>query len=263
MRSRARQMGARRREQGNGLLFAPPQTGAGKRGAGAGVRETAPPGPHLAPAAGGGAGSARAEEGRRGGGGQAEGRVCSEGNGREETWSKDLRQRGRHERVTETERPKPKLKCAQRRRGRHGGRTTRRTAAGTARGPPAALAGRREHGRALAGRRAAGDRWLAGSWHRLGPPAPPGLAELARLRGQAGPAVCPGLSASREGVLAAGRAGEGPAPEEGRRLADRKRSCGGPARCQGWAWGVRKELAEARGEGSGEGARAGNRESPK
>lgn len=38
-----------------------------------------------------------------------------------------------------------------------------------------------------------------GSWHRPGPPALLGLAELARLRGQAWPAVCPGLSASREG----------------------------------------------------------------
>lgn len=223
-----------------------------------GARRTAPPRRYLAPAAGPGAGSERVEEGQRGGDGPAEGRACPEGKGREETWSQDLCERDRPEQGTETEQPKPRLKCAQRRRGRHGGHPRRRTAAGTARGAAerAGQEGRGEQGRA------AGDRGLSGSWHRLGPPAPPGLAELARLRGQAGPAVCPGLSASREG---------------GWQLEGRGRA---PRRRRGAAWqivsgaaGARPDVWAGRGECGGslrrpgaqgsEEAPSGTRASPK
>lgn len=57
--------------------------------------------------------------------------------------------------------------------------------------------------------------------------------------------------------LAAGPAGEGPAREEGRRLAARGRECGGPARCQVWTWGVRRERAEARVQALGEVTQSG------
>lgn len=61
--------------------------------------------------------------------------------------------------------------------------------------------------------------------------------------------------------LAAGPAGEGPAREEGRRLAARERESGGPARCQVWAWGVRSERAEDWLRGLGEVAPSGGVES--
>lgn len=72
---------------------------------------------------------------------------------------------------------------------------------------------------------------LVGSWHRPGPPALLGLAELARLRGQAWPAVCPGLSASREG---GGSCNDG---EEGCCLADRERELWRPSQMSGLGLG--------------------------
>lgn len=217
-----------------------------------GARRTAPPRRYLAPAAGPGAGSERVEEGQRGGDGPAEGRACPEGKGREETWSQDLCERDRPEQGTETEQPKPRLKCAQRRRGRHGGHPRRRTAAGTARGAAerAGQEGRGEQGRARGREGSRGPRAL-GELAPPGAPSPAGLGRAGAAAG-AGRAGClPGLVCQQGGGLAAGRAGEGPAPKEGRRLADRERSCGGPARCLGWARGVRRELAEARSTGVG------------
>lgn len=115
-------------------------------------------------------------------------------------------------------------------------------------------AGRREGctGRKPArGRRSAGDWSLEGTWHRLGSPALPGLAELARLRGPARPAVCPGLPASREGAGSWNRKG-GPCAEEGPAWQISSGRCGGPARCQVWAWGLRRERAGAGVQGLGE-----------
>lgn len=57
---------------------------------------------------------------------------------------------------------------------------------------------------------------LVGSWHRPEPPALLGLAELARLRGQAWPAVCPGLSASKEGGGSCNDGGGGALPGRSR-----------------------------------------------
>jgi hypothetical protein len=80
----------------------------------------------------------------------------------------------------------------------------------------------------------AGGRWdrsLQGSLTRPPPPPPPtttprppdpglpalpGLAELMRLRGKAWPAVCPGLSASREGAGSCNDGGGGPPPGRSR-----------------------------------------------
>lgn len=97
---------------------------------------------------------------------------------------------------------------------------------------------------------------LEGSWHRLRPPALRGLAELARLLGPAGSAVCLGLSASREGAGSWNGRG-GLCAEEGPAWQIASGSNGGPARCQVWAWGLRRECEGAGEQGLGEVAQWG------
>lgn len=177
-----------------------------------------------------------------------------------------------HEQVTETEQTKPRVKGTQGtpgrkegapRDGKTRGRTGTQAPAQKERHAGARLLGDLERsgqagrrggcaGRKPArGRRSAGDRSLEGTWHRLGPPALPGLAEPARLRGPARPAVCPGLPASREGAGSWNRRG-GPCAEEGPAWQISSGRCGGPARCQVWAWGLLRERAGAGAQGLGE-----------
>lgn len=177
-----------------------------------------------------------------------------------------------HEQVTETEQTKPRVKGTQGtpgrkegapRDGKTRGRTGTQAPAQKERHAGARLLGDLERsgqagrrggcaGRKPArGRRSAGDRSLEGTWHRLGPPALPGLAELARLRGPARPAVCPGLPARREGAGSWNRRG-GPCAEEGPAWQISSGRCGGPARCQVWAWGLLRERAGAGVQGLGE-----------
>lgn len=234
------------REQGNGLLFASPQAGAGKRGADGSGREgcSAPTVPGPGPGdqgagtcAGPGRPERRGEDAGRGR--QREGLSC--GKGPRGNFGQKFVMRS--EQVTERQRATHRLKCelgkpgGEKRAHPEPGRHTDRAGLGRRRHPrrgsdrwssrtpglgplwfPGVQAGgaqgaRRPH--PCPGQEVTWARWTGGHLGpldrgELAPPGAPssGLAELARLRGQAWPAVCLGLSASREGAGSCNDGGE-------------------------------------------------------